>query len=321
MNAYAAVLTQLTARDLKLLQKLNLAGWLTTKQIQAYFFPGKSLNAVSKRLRKLVAAGYLADAQVSSTEMKYYRLAGRGHRVLLQQTEATDVISNPAQMPHKQRHFTAVNDLRIAFELAFPTPAMSLEYFHAEREYPLVGRRSHNPGHLLLQLLAGQRLIPDALAGLRVVGHYYDVALEYDGGTEPAHFFGRTKMRQYLDCFASYSGTFDEFKILIVAPTLKRLLSLMRQTALVQPPSRRFFFATLDKFQAPSWVTAPIFLDPTDYFVALRESAHLRVVEHSHPAGALPRHTLEMALTISLPHLGREQNLHRDSQSIICTPA
>ena len=80
MRTNIAFLVELTAREPHLFHKLNAAGWLTTGQIRDYFFPGRSLNAVSKRLRKLVAAKYLSDAQVSSTATKFYRLAGRGKR-------------------------------------------------------------------------------------------------------------------------------------------------------------------------------------------------------------------------------------------------
>lgn len=297
MKTQSAILLQLTARDLQMFQKLNRAGWLTTMQIGTYFFPGKSLNAVSKRLRKLAIAGYLTGTQVSSTEMKYYRLAGRGHRVLLEQAETSDLIRPPSQLPRKLRHFTAVNDLRLAFDLGFPSAPLTLQYFYTEREYPFVGRHSNVPPHLLLQSLALSKLIPDAVAGLQMGGRDWDVALEYDAGTEPAHFFGRAKMQQYMECLANNSSMFEGCKILVIAPTLKRLLNLMRQTVLVHPPRGQFFFALLGKFQLPTWINMPIFLDAVDYFAVAWEGTTRVVVEKQFGQEALPTHTLQSLLT------------------------
>src|SRR5437867_1919886 len=92
--------TLLTPRDLRIFQKLNAAGWLTSRQIRDYFFCGKSTNAVCKRLRKLSAGGYIACAMTSSTESALYRLSGKGRLALLEQTRCgeSDVII-PNQLP------------------------------------------------------------------------------------------------------------------------------------------------------------------------------------------------------------------------------
>jgi hypothetical protein len=241
----------------------------------------------------------LADAQVSSTETKFYRLAGRGRRFLEEHTDPTGVISIPLQLPRALRHFTAVNDLRLAFETGLLQLPVALDYFHTEREYFLVGRRSDYLPQVLLRLLGGSRLTPDAIVGLKVSGSVYDLAIEYDSGTELSYFFGRAKMRQYLDCFAKFPSEFDEFKILVVAPSLKRLINLMRQTVQVQPGRGRFYFALLSKFQLPSWASAPIFLDPTEYFVMANEGEKVRVVEKPYLAEPLPKHSLTDLFTVS----------------------
>src|ERR1044071_8978953 len=110
-------LVEMTERDLKIFQKLNAAGWLTTEQIRNYFFPGKSTNAVSKRLRKLVAAGYLSLTRYNSTAPGLYRLSGRARLMLIEHTELSgNEITIPNQVPRKISHFIAINDLRFCFE-------------------------------------------------------------------------------------------------------------------------------------------------------------------------------------------------------------
>lgn len=310
MKSYSTVLTQVTDRDLRLFLKLNVAGWLTTPQIGTYFFPGKSLNAVSKRMRKLVAAGYVAEAQVSSTETKFYRLAGRGTRVLLEQVDATQIIRSPSQLPRKLRHFTAVNDLRVAFEMALRTPDFTLAYFHAEREYPCLERQFPDARALLLQGFTRYQLIPDALASLQSGKQTRTFAIEYDTGSEPSHFFGYTKMRLYQECFTQVSVPSDTIIVLVIVPTLKRLLSLMRQVVQVHPPPRRFFFALLAKFNARTWIEAPIFLDPTDYYVMTGQDGRAVVVEKVLPDTSLPKHTLGGLLTASPDKLSSREESH-----------
>src|SRR5260370_32569341 len=124
-----------TARDLKIFEKLSAAGWLSSSQIRDYFFPGKTMNAVCKRLRKLVNEKYVAIVRTSSTETAIYRLAKRGKLVLTARTRSDEENVNvPTQLPRKLRHFMAVNDLRLYFERMTDAPGVELLYFFSERE-------------------------------------------------------------------------------------------------------------------------------------------------------------------------------------------
>ena len=76
-------MVEITERDLELLQTLNVAGWLSTRQIRDRFFPGKTTHATCKRLRKLVSGKYIGMARQNSTECALYRLAGQGRLLLL----------------------------------------------------------------------------------------------------------------------------------------------------------------------------------------------------------------------------------------------
>lgn len=141
-----AMSLKITERDLKLFQKLNAAGWLTTRQIRNSFFPGKSTNAVCKRLRKLVAGKYIGMARYNSTACALYRLAGQGKLALIEHFNLdAEEINIPTQVPRKLEHFTKVNDLRFAFEQLRGRFGASLLFFFSEREMCLYRQ---NPGKL-----------------------------------------------------------------------------------------------------------------------------------------------------------------------------
>ena len=57
---YAEVVMRLTQRDKDIIKYLKRAKCLTTEQIAKVFFPGRSLDAVRKRMRKLVSRSYLS---------------------------------------------------------------------------------------------------------------------------------------------------------------------------------------------------------------------------------------------------------------------
>src|SRR5207302_6999702 len=60
------VMIRCTERDKKLIVKCGLCRWLTTTQIHRLYFPGATVNAVQKRLRKLAEAGYLRTYRETS---------------------------------------------------------------------------------------------------------------------------------------------------------------------------------------------------------------------------------------------------------------
>lgn len=309
-------LVRLTERDLKILKKINAAGWLTTEQIGKYFFPGKSVNAVSKRLRKLASAGYVAIAKLSSTEYGLYRLAGYGKLALIEHTSFDEAdISIPIQPPRKIQHFITINDLRFFFEQFIKDSAIELLFFFSERELSSYYRKPDKIADPMLLLLETYRIIPDALARIRVrrngTDQYINVAIEYDAGTEQATFFGRTKVKQYAKLFAENYGRLDDFKVLTFARSIKRIVSLMRQTVQYQPPLHLFYFSLLEKLAAERWEACTVFLDPDDFFVSVRQSGRTEIIEKEQHAG-IPKYAL-IGVPASCP---RRVSLREDTEEV-----
>lgn len=287
---------RITKRDLKIFQKLNAAGWLTTHQLQRYFFPEKSMNAVCKRLRKLAAGNYIAMSRISSTEAALYRLAGQGRLALLEQTRCSEEeIAIPTQVPHKVGHFTAINDLRFNFEKKQPGVPAELLYFFSERELCRYYKVC-NSFDTLLTLLSTYKILPDAVAKLRVTKAQktcdLPLLIEYDEGTEHAAFFGRTKVKQYAALLTQNYERVGDIKVVTFARSVKRIVSLMRQAVLYQAPRHLFYFALLENLEPEDWLDAEILLDPDDYFVPVRKGNKVGIWEKENFGEAVPKHAL-----------------------------
>ena len=302
--AKTRVLVEITGRDLQLFQTLNAAGWLHTRQIRDRFFPGKSTNAVCKRLRKLVSGNYLGMTRQNSTECAWYRLAGQGRLALIERDRlAADAITIPSQLPRKLKHFAAINDLRFAFERLDGENGASLQFFCSERELGLIPQLFGKASTLVSKLFKAYRLIPDALARIRITDNEdtrdVDVAIEYDAGTEHASFFGRTKIRQYSMLFTQNDNWLDGFMVLTFTSSIRRIISLMEQTVYHQAPRQIFYFAPPEKLWEKGWEGAEIFLDPNDFFVPVRQGSKTAVLEREVPQGAIPKYALVSLLATS----------------------
>jgi hypothetical protein len=287
----------LTERDLKLLQKLNAAGWLSTWQIRNYFFPGKSTNAVSKRLRKLVEGKFISLARTGSTEPGLYRLAGQGKLALLEHSQCNaEEIFIPTQLPRALRHFMAVNDLRFYFEQRALREDGQLLYFFSERELRRYYKHPHSISDGTIALLKSSKIIPDALAKLRLaregVVRDLSLAIEYDAGTEHAVFFGKSKVKSYAALVTHHYEDVENLKVLTFADSIGRIVSLMRQTVQYQPPHHLFYFAAMEKLEDDRGAEADIFLDPYDFFACVRRGNRVEVFEHDIRRGSVPRHAL-----------------------------
>jgi hypothetical protein len=284
-------------RDVRMFQKLNAAGWLTTRQIQEYFFPGRSANAVSKRLRKLVDGKYVAIARLSSTEPALYRLAGQGKLALIEHSQLGDRdITIPNQLPRKLKHFTAINDLRFYFEHLSGNLNVELVFFFSERELSAYYPKARTSADIILPLLATYKILPDAIARIRIASdgaiRELDLAIEYDSGTEHAAFFGRTKIKGYASLLAQNHERLEDFKVLTVASSIKRIISLMRQAAGYQPPLHQFYFALMEQLNQQEWEASDIFLDPYDFFIPVRQGSQIRVIEKEIQGQSIPKHAL-----------------------------
>src|SRR5689334_22749332 len=107
-------MTRLTPRCRLLLNLLAQARWLSTSQIQTAFFPGRSADAVRKRLRKLTAAKILYRIQPHRMSEAYFGLGVQGKSALEQAGGAEIVLER--RLPAHLAHLLGINDVRLAIE-------------------------------------------------------------------------------------------------------------------------------------------------------------------------------------------------------------
>jgi hypothetical protein len=217
---------RLTKRCADILPLLRAARWLTTGQVHRRFFPNATVDAARKRLCKLTQGGYLVKFQEHHMAEALFTLGREGKRVL-EQSGAEEIVLE-RKPPKQLEHFTGINDVRIAAELAG-----SLAYFFACWELPGVGWR--------------HPVIPDAVFSM--CGKTF--AMEFDRGVESVRFFVRTKIALYRRGLAGFPLT----AVLVVADRKARAVSLARNI-----PNERgqFLFATLEDVRtrglfAPVW--------------------------------------------------------------------
>ncbi|MBZ5565094.1 MAG: replication-relaxation family protein [Acidobacteriia bacterium] len=216
----------MTKRCLDLLHLLRAARWLATDQVRRRFFPKATADAARKRLRKLTDAGYLARFREHRMSEALFRLGPEGKRVL--EKSGSEEIVLERKPPKQLEHFVAINDVRIAAELAG-----GLSYFFACWELPGVGWR--------------YPVIPDAVFSLR--GRTF--AAEVDRGVETVGFFVKTKVA----CYRRGLEGLPLAAILVVTDRKARMKSLARA---IGGERRRFLFTTVDLLKERG-LLAPIF--------------------------------------------------------------
>jgi hypothetical protein len=210
---------------------LRAARWLTTGQVHRRFFPNATVDAARKRLRKLSQGGYLVRFREHHMAKALFTLGVEGKR-LLEQSGAEEIALE--RTPPKQlEHFTGINDVRIAAELAG-----SLSYFFACWELPGVRWR--------------YSVIPDAVFSMR----NRTFAAEIDRGLETVRFFVSSKIARYRE---GLDG-FPLAAVLIVTDRKARMRSLAKAIA---GERGRFLFTTIDLVRERG-LLAPVFYRQID---------------------------------------------------------
>jgi hypothetical protein len=125
-------MVQLTPRDKRILGKCADAQWLNTAQIHALFFNDKTLDAVRKRLRKLVEANYLKAVQTRYFIDSFHTLDDAGVTVVRLTRPG---IQKHRAVPEHLEHLAAINDVRIAVEKS----DANIRYFYAHWELSALG--------------------------------------------------------------------------------------------------------------------------------------------------------------------------------------
>jgi Replication-relaxation len=217
---------RLTKRCEDLLHLLRAARWLSTGQVHRRFFPQATADAARKRLRILTLAGYLLQFREHRMSEALFTLGPEGKRVL--EKDDGKEITLERKPPKQLEHFLAINDVRIAAELAG-----SLTYFFACWELPGADWRYN--------------IIPDAVFSM----HNRTFAVEVDRGVETVRFFIKTKIPSYRNGLPGFPIT----AILIITDRKARMKSLARA---VSHDGSRFLFSTIDLVRKRG-LMAPIF--------------------------------------------------------------
>jgi Replication-relaxation len=215
-----------TERDKKLIVKCGLCHWLTTTQVGRLYFPAATANAVQKRIRKLVEAGYLRSYREGLLSEALHAPGPKAKTVF---EEKSVEYAGASEVPRQVAHLVGVNDIRIAVETS-PVP---VAYFFAH--WQVGGLGWPHP------------VIPDAVFGL-LAPHRRNFAVEYDRGTESVGILA-AKLRTYQEGLPGFP--FDA--VLIIMERNRRMDALHREVQ-KRGNALRVLIGTLADMQAMSIV-------------------------------------------------------------------
>lgn len=238
----------LTDRDMAVVAAVAEYKLLSRSQIQRLLGFGATTR-VNFRLQKLFHNGFLRRhylPMLKGSSQAIYTLDSAGLPVAAERLgKDTDALRRPKALhPFFLAHQLAVNDVRIAFELA---------------------ARAHDD-HQLLQWLPEEEcydrfffagrwrsLTPDAFFRYRVGSQMLSAFVEVDRGTMPNGRF-KEKVERYFayDVSGAYSGRYkgQRFRVLVVVPSLARLANL--KTTAGRVPQRSLWFTTQSELRERS---------------------------------------------------------------------
>lgn len=264
----------LTPRDLRILQFVYELEGVSIRQVARRFFGsggGDGLSACGARLRKLLAAGLLAQLRLASTSGvgsgRYLIQLGKlGRKLLAEQLKIPrrELARNGAiHSPYTGSHHLAIGDVRLALELhAERMPGHTLIDWTGERTLRA------QPTTTVVDPAIGQHggsreipLIPDAAFTLTTPHGTQRFLLELDMGTVPRARVSQ-KLRGYLIHAAS-----EPTPILWVVPDRKRQADLVawaraQAERLAGADPTIFWIAVFDAITPDSILSQPIWRVP-----------------------------------------------------------
>lgn len=236
-----------TERDKKLIVKCGLCRWLTTTQIGRLYFPGATANAVQKRLRKLVEAGYLRSYREGLLSEALHAPGPKAKAVF---EEKSLEYVGASEIPRQVAHLVGVNDIRIAVETS-PAP---VAYFFAH--WQVGGLGWPHP------------VIPDAVFGL-LAPHRRNFAVEYDRGTESVGILA-AKLRTYQEGLPGFA-----FEAVVIITERDRRMDSVRREVRKRNVSLSVLVGTLAEVQTKSIVDCP--------FLELSDGGHRKLLDTQSP--------------------------------------
>lgn len=244
----------LTDRDMAIVAAVAEYKLLSRSQIQRLLGFGATTR-VNFRLQKLFHNGYLRRyflPMLKGSSQAIYTLDTAGVPVAAERLgkDVKDFWRPKTLHPFFLAHQLAVNDVRIAFDLAARTndDHQLLQYLTEEEAYDRFFFGSH-----------WRSLTPDAFLRYRVGRQVLSAFVEVDRATMPNRRF-KEKVERYFayDVSGRYAERYrgQRFRVLIVAPSPTRLANL-KQVA-TQVAQRHCWFTTLPQIQkqgalAPIW--------------------------------------------------------------------
>ena len=245
---------RITKRDIRIMQKVNQCRWLSTTQLKRLFFPDTTLRAVNKRLKILVDTKYLFAHQPSPTHEIYFRLGHMGKTYLIENSNFNSAtIHLPRKFPAQLKHFSKLNDLRIALEALVLKKQARMNFLYHDRD--------------LKGLIGESAIIPDILTSFSLFEKQCEkkviLAIEYDAGTENPQYFGRDKMKKYLRELENQHPLINQLSALVIfADSQKRVVSLLKSSLKYLDNRLKYLFASIDDLEIQADLDSPIYINP-----------------------------------------------------------
>lgn len=261
--------TRIMDRDFELLQLLASTGWLSSRQIQYALFPKTTLKVVNKRLRKLAEEKLIKTVRPHRTAENMYRLERLGRKLLLKETDfPEEQILMMRNLPQPLDHFARINDLRLAFIQEVRKRGGQILFFLTDMELRKRGAQSE--------------VIPDGMTAFNLNGNKYRFAIEYDNGTETAHYFATKKIRKYLKLL-SFQGQIlglSDFRVLVLTDSFRTASRLMKASVREDLPPGLFHFSVFDSFDPVHIFDNEVYLDPTEAFTLKRDNCKFEILQN-----------------------------------------
>ncbi len=245
-------------RDVELLRLLlDHFGVLTRQQI-CDLFPGRGVRRTNRRLRKLIAAGFLSRRNPFGYFVERIPLYFLGPCAF----DALSIEPTDARLAARRKQAAHLRDRALPHFLL--TNEVHIKFLTAEREYPDYQLLSCIPGDDSLWNELNQYgfpLRPDAYLEYRKDSLHFCAFIELDRSTERAPRL-HDKLAAYNDYAAS--GRFrdqfaaEHFRVLFIVPTTRRRHYLLR--ALKQYRAGLFFTSSYEDFFSrsifePYWIS------------------------------------------------------------------
>jgi hypothetical protein len=248
----------LQPRDREFLKELSILRVADREQIRVVAGFG-SITRVNARLLKLTRAGLLR---------RFFLGSGGGRKALYAVSEkGAQLVDVPLRGPRRPQGAMLVADTFVEHQLALNSVYCAVKL----GKIPLEGVAFHRWMAFYETVAPELRLIPDGY--VEFVGPTGTMAafVEVDLGTEGLQIW-KEKTRKYLQL--ALSGAFlrrfgqDRFRVLVVAPSERRLQSIRKTVAATT--EKIFRFATLEdarsRFFTPVWLR-PVGNQPESLFV------------------------------------------------------